>query len=114
MSWAEEQQWFGMEDVALCDTPQEEILKGNWVQADGTFVLLTNMSDNHLDNAIRMIEDGRLNREWALPYLKGEKKRRERQKMIDDFFDNLLKKEEHRDAEEPPITNSVMHRTSKK
>lgn len=90
MSWVKEQSWFGMEDIALeSPVPQEEILKGNWVQADGQCIGLRRMTDNHLENAIKMIEDGRLKREWALPFLKGEKQRRERQKMIDNFFEDL-------------------------
>ena len=71
----------------MCDTPKEEILKGNWVQADGRCVMIRNMTDTHLKNTIRMIEDGRLKREWALPYLRSEVKRRERLKMINDFWD---------------------------
>lgn len=91
MSWAEEQSWFGMEDVVIeSPVPQEEILKGNWVQADGRCVSLRRMADKHLENAIKMIEDGRLKREWALPFLKGERQRRARQQMIDDFFANLI------------------------
>ena len=93
MSWAEEQSWFGMEDVAIeSPVPQEEILKGNWVQADGRCIGLRKMTDNHLKNTIKMIVDGRLKRNWALPFLKGEMMRRERQKMIDNFFENLWHK----------------------
>lgn len=108
MSWAEEQSWFGMEDVALeSPIPQEEILCGNWVQADGSCVRLRAMTDKHLSNAIKMIEDGRLNREWALPFLKGEQKRRKRQAFIDNFFDDLLKGAQEC-AEEPlPIVNGT-------
>ena len=90
MSWAEEQQWFGTEDIVLDqETPQEHILKGEWVTNNGNIIGLKAMTDTHLANCIKMIEGGRLNRKWALPYLKGEKKRRERQSMIDNFFENL-------------------------
>lgn len=67
------------------------------------------MTDKHLANAIKMIEDGRLNRKWALPFLKGEQKRRKRQAFIDNFFDNLLKGAQE-SAEEPlPIVNGTLH-----
>lgn len=80
MSWAEEQDWFGTEDmlesVPERQDPEELIKRGYWVQNDWEPIALTAMTDRHLYNCIRMIEDGRLNRPWALPYLKAEQQKR--------------------------------------
>lgn len=93
MSWVEEQSWWGLEDLVEVFRFPKELLyeEGIWVTKDGKEIPVRDMTDTHLDNAIRMIEDGRLNRRWALPYLKSEKKRRERQSFIDNFFDDLIK-----------------------
>lgn len=78
MSWAEEQPWFGTEDmIEQFPDPQEEIKNGYWIMNDWEPIAIKSMTDKHLSNAIRMIEDGRLNRKWALPYLKAEQARRE-------------------------------------
>lgn len=85
MSWAEEQAWFGLEDLALeaeerrMDA-QELIQQNIWLQANGEEISLLCMADSHLYNCIRMIEDGRLNRKYALPYLKKELQRRKNAK----------------------------------
>ena len=81
MSWAEEQSWFGLEDLALeaeeRDRDVKELIEqGYWVQADWEPIKLTDMTYRHLTNCINMIENGRLNRKWALPYLKAEQSRR--------------------------------------
>lgn len=85
MSWAEEQDWFGLEDMALearqrSADAMELIEHGYWLQKDLVPIALTSMSDRHIENCIRMIEDGRLSRPFALPYLKAEQSRRARQK----------------------------------
>ena len=77
MSWAEEQDWFGLEDLALAAEEQanqaEELIEqGYWLQNNGIAIPLINMELSHLINCIKMINDGRLNRVWALPYLKRE------------------------------------------
>lgn len=84
MSWAEEQDWFGLEDLALAaeeeaNQAEEEanqakklIEQGYWLQNNGIAIPLINMELSHLINCIKMINDGRLNRVWALPYLKLE------------------------------------------
>lgn len=80
MSWAEEQDWFGMEDALALrgfDDPEDAIEQGYWIQNDWEPIALTAMTEQHLRNSIRMIESGRLNRPWALPYLNKELKRRE-------------------------------------
>lgn len=77
MAWAEEQDWFGTEDmIEQFPNPEEEIKNGYWVINDWEPISLRSMTDSYLKNCIRMIESGRLNRPWALPYLKAEMKRR--------------------------------------
>lgn len=79
MSWAEEQDWFGMEDALALrgfDDPEDAIEQGYWIQNNWEPILISSMTDRHIENCIRMIESGRLNREWALPYLKAEQERR--------------------------------------
>ena len=77
MSWAEEQPWFGTEDmIEQIPDPNEMIAQGYWVQSDWEPIALTAMTERHIKNCIRMIEDGRLNRPWALHYLNKELKRR--------------------------------------
>ena len=79
MSWAEEQDWFGLEDLALqyeALDPEEEIKHGNWICKDGTIVPICNMTYTHLINSIKMIEECRLKRNYARPYLYFELKTR--------------------------------------
>ena len=89
MAWAEEQPWFGLEDLAieaeneendyideLINNPYHAILHGFWITKDSDVIRLEYLTDTHLDNIIKMIEEGRLNRPWALEYLKNEKERR--------------------------------------
>lgn len=88
MSWAEDQWWFGLEDLVMeregsdlddfiydsdiYSDPFEECELGNWVTKDGKIIPFNKMTNNHIRNCIKMIEDGRLNRTWALLYLKSE------------------------------------------
>ena len=81
MSWAEEQDWFGLEDLAFeaeahQSTIEELVRQGTWTTKDGTEIPIPNMTDRHLYNAIKMIREGRLKREYALPILLNEQKRR--------------------------------------
>lgn len=80
MSWAEEQSWFGTEDMSDLgwedEDPSELIKQGYWVCNDWEPIALTTMTNNHLINCVKMIKEGRLNRAWALPYLEKEIKRR--------------------------------------
>ena len=81
MSWAEEQDWFGMEDALALrgfDDPEDAIERGYWIMSDWEPIRITAMTDKHLANSIRMIEEGRLNRKWALPYLYKERERRKK------------------------------------
>lgn len=81
MSWVEEQWWFGLEDLVLEARGRANEARGLfnqniWVTKEGKPISITSMSDQHLYNCIKMIEEGRLNRRWALPKLKAEQKRR--------------------------------------
>lgn len=80
MSWADEQAWIGTEDMLLNESepinPEELIKQGYWVQNDWEPIRLSDMTYRHLTNCINMIENGRLDRKWALPYLKAEQQKR--------------------------------------
>ena len=81
MSWAEEQDWFGLEDLALearekARKAKELIKRGYWLQSNQEPIAIAAMSDRHLWNCIKMINDGRLNRPWALIFLVAEQARR--------------------------------------
>ena len=79
MAWAEEQDWFGTEDmIEQFPDPEEEIKNGYWIMNDWEPIALRSMTDTHLANSVRIIEEGRLNRPWALPYLKAEIERRKK------------------------------------
>lgn len=80
MSWAEEQSWFGLEDLAL------EALYGNdydldstrssvefisipaWRMKDGKLIAIRDMDTSHIKNCIKMIY--RSNGKWRHQYLR--------------------------------------------
>lgn len=92
MSWVEDQWWFGLEDYVIerglididdsisdldiLDPKQLLITKGIWVTANREKINLKQMGDRHLANCIKMIEEGRLKRKYALPILLNEQRRR--------------------------------------
>lgn len=99
MAWAEEQWWFGLEDVVLerglfdLDDLVENIDVNHYDIAENARSLFLNyhiwvgkgrkktynlseMDETHIKNCIKMIKEGRLNREWALPIFEDELKRR--------------------------------------
>ena len=83
MAWAEEQWWFGLEDLVIEHQEAEnyafQLLLCNhiWVGKGGeNFYTLSQMSDTHIKNCIKMIKDGRLDRDWAIPVFEEELKRR--------------------------------------
>lgn len=69
MSWAEEQPWFGLEDLALAAAykADENIRKGIWIAKDGTKYLISKMQTSHIKNCIRMIQ--RSNYYWRPEYI---------------------------------------------
>ncbi len=92
MSWVEDQWWFGLEDLVIerglididdsisdldiLDPKQLLITKGIWLTANREKINIKQMTDRHLYNAIKMIREGRLKREYALPILLNEQERR--------------------------------------
>ena len=72
MSWAEEQDWFGLEDLAL-ETMQSErdieyISIPAWRMADGNLIAIKDMDTSHIKNCIKMIY--RHNGTWRHQYLR--------------------------------------------
>lgn len=68
MSWAEEQSWFGLEDLVLeaIYEENENIRNGIWVAKDGTKYSISEMTTSHIKNCIRMIQ--RSNYHWRPEY----------------------------------------------
>ena len=69
MSWAEEQSWFGLEDLVLdaIYEAEEDLRNGIWVAKDGTKYSISKMTTSHIKNCIRMIQ--RSNYRWRPEYL---------------------------------------------
>lgn len=65
MSWAEEQSWFGLEDLALETTEIEEEIV--WETRDGNFIPISQMTTSHIKNSINMILKS--NKKWRKGYL---------------------------------------------
>lgn len=86
MSWVEEQWWFGLEDLALeaqrrTDEARDLFNHGIWLTKERNPIPISSMTDRHLDNCIKMIEEGRLNRRWALSTLRNEREKRNKHKV---------------------------------
>lgn len=80
MSWAEEQPWFGLEDLALAAIyeAEKDIRNNIWIAKDGTKYSISEMTTSHIKNCIRMIQ--RSNYHWRPEYIEPltqELKRRE-------------------------------------
>lgn len=81
MSWAEEQSWFGLEDLVQADKERQQEIKDNliynhiWTMYNDYEIHIKDMSTNHLQNCIKKCkrEDWRL---YALPILENELKSR--------------------------------------
>lgn len=69
MSWAEEQSWFGLEDLALeaLYETKENTRNDIWVAKDGTKYLISEMTTSHIKNCIRMIQRSKYR--WRPEYL---------------------------------------------
>lgn len=69
MSWAEEQSWFGLEDLILDAIYEgdENLRNGIWVARDGTKYSISKMTTLHIKNCIRMIQ--RSNYHWRPEYI---------------------------------------------
>ena len=80
MSWAEEQPWFGLEDLALealygsdydldsTHSSVEFISIPAWRMADGNLIAIRDMETSHIKNCIKMIY--RKNGTWRRQYLR--------------------------------------------
>lgn len=82
MSWAEEQSWFGLEDLALeaiygsdYDLDSETLDKGiefiaipAWRMKDGELIAIKDMDTSHINNCIKMIHKS--NGKWRHQYLR--------------------------------------------
>nr|DAI45589.1 MAG TPA: hypothetical protein [Bacteriophage sp.] len=66
MSWAEEQPWFGLEDL-ITDHYVEYISIPAWRMADGNLIAIRDMETSHIKNCIKMIH--RKNDVWRHQYL---------------------------------------------
>ena len=65
MAWAEEQPWFGLEDLALEATEVEEEIV--WETRNGNFIPISQMTTSHIENSINMILKS--NKKWRGGYL---------------------------------------------
>ena len=80
MSWAEEQSWFGLEDLALealygsdydLDSTRssvEFISIPAWRMRNGKLIAIKDMDTSHIKHCIKMIYES--NGTWRYPYLK--------------------------------------------
>lgn len=72
MSWAEEQSWFGLEDLAIeaieSELEVEFISIPAWRMADGNLIAIQDMDTSHIKNCIKMIY--RRNGNWRHQYLR--------------------------------------------
>jgi hypothetical protein len=70
MSWAEEQPWFGTEDLVLDQEEREQELLENhlWETRDGSLYNIRDMETTHIKNCIKMIY--RSNGQWRHSYLR--------------------------------------------
>ena len=89
MSWVEEQDWFGLEDLVLeayysndMDSQVEYIPA--WRMANGDLIAIEDMSTSHIKNCIKMIykENGTWRREY-LRLFENELRRRKFSKYIE-------------------------------
>ena len=67
MSWAEEQSWFGLEDLVIAEQEEyEELLANNlWKTAKGEILKVSNMTTHHLKMCINKIKRDN----WRKDYL---------------------------------------------
>jgi hypothetical protein len=70
MSWAEEQSWFGTEDLVLDQEEREQELLENhlWETRDGSLYNIHDMETSHIKNCIKMIYKS--NGRWRHEYLR--------------------------------------------
>lgn len=77
MAWAEEQSWFGLEDLVIDDIQEQERIKenflkrGRWITKSGATIHISQMDTNHLKNCINKCKRDNW-RIYALPKLEKE------------------------------------------
>lgn len=67
MSYAEDQDWFGLEDLIIEEQGIEYINIPAWRTKDGTLIAIKDMSISHIRNCIQMIY--RSKGTWRAQYL---------------------------------------------
>jgi hypothetical protein len=79
--WAEEQDWFGTEDLVLnqIETEQFQLENHLWETKDGSLIEISNMNTSHIKNCIKMIY--RYNGNWRHRYLRLFEKELRKRKM---------------------------------
>ena len=81
MAWAEDQSWFGLEDLVIESMQKQEEIKDNflkkgiWTTKSGTIIHISQMNINHLQNCINKCKRESW-RTYALPKLEKELKLR--------------------------------------
>lgn len=79
MSWAEEQSWFGLEDLIAEELKDEtdNLSKDIWTTKDGKRLLISKMQTSHIENCLRKIQKDYPWRKIYLESLTQELKRRQ-------------------------------------
>lgn len=81
MAWAEEQSWFGLEDIALeCIENQNQIrenfiYRNIWTTQDNCEIHISQMTFTHIKNCVNKCKRDQW-RLWALPILENELNKR--------------------------------------
>lgn len=77
MAWAEEQSWFGLEDLVLeAEQEQEHLLENQlWKTKDGKILPVSSMSTHHIWNSLRKISRDKWRTAYAV-LLKAELQKR--------------------------------------
>jgi hypothetical protein len=81
MAWAEEQSWFGLEDLVINNNQEQERIKNNFLKKDiwttkfDDTIHISKMDNNHLKNCINKCKRDSW-RMYALPKLEKELKSR--------------------------------------
>ena len=77
MAWAEEQSWFGLEDLVIAEQEKQRelISKGLWETFDGKILHIKNMTTHHIRMCINKIIRENWRKDY-LPILSNELKRR--------------------------------------
>lgn len=78
MSWAEEQDWFGLEDLVVdqIEEYKELLSKSLWKCANGNVVAIKDMTTSHIENCIKRMNRQRGWRKEYYPLFQKELQRR--------------------------------------